>query len=96
MRTELLAFALIAIFLVQIPPVVRHEVMTYDEGYPPMPASDTGSAPTLEGTPSTRRASEAHAEYARAEEIASAEPEWYFLSRPEIQKGVRETVIPEA
>ncbi len=37
---------------------------------------------------------EAHAEYVRAEEIASAQPEWYFLSRPEIQRGVSETSAP--
>jgi hypothetical protein len=29
----------------------------------------------------------AHAEYVRAEEIASAQPEWYFLQKPEIQAG---------
>ncbi len=37
------------------------------------------------------RRSEAHDEYALAEQIAGAQPEWYFLSRPEIQRGVRET-----
>jgi 4-amino-4-deoxy-L-arabinose transferase-like glycosyltransferase len=40
------------------------------------------------------RRDEAHAEYLLAEEIASAQPEWYFLQRPEIQNGVRETTTP--
>jgi hypothetical protein len=37
------------------------------------------------------RRGEAHAEYAKAEEIAAAQPEWYFLQRPEIRAGVRDT-----
>ncbi len=36
------------------------------------------------------RRAEAHDEYLRAEKIASAQPEWYFLQRPEIQAGVRD------
>lgn len=34
---------------------------------------------------------EAHAEYLIAEHIAAAQPEWYFLQRPEIQAGIRDT-----
>lgn len=40
------------------------------------------------------RRTEAHIEYSHAEEIASAQPEWYFLQRPEIQAGVRDTNGP--
>ncbi|GEM_PF-2563472 len=36
------------------------------------------------------RRAEAHDEYLRAEKIASAQPEWYFLQKPEIQDGVRD------